>query len=109
MHNQMPQSPNDSVGAPDAWEAPPRRGRRRRPGTGRNGCRTQVASPIAAVLIVCASGVGRLIHYMNDGHDPMVYGRLPLSYLFQTVEVALIGAFGYYGLLEAVRIMRGDD
>ena len=46
---------------------------------------------------------------MNDGHDPMVYGRLPLSYLFQTVEVAMIGAFGYYGLLEAVRIMRGDD
>lgn len=64
---------------------------------------------IAAVIIVCASGVERLILLMNDGHDPLIYGRLPLSYLFQTIDVAMIGVFGFFGLVEAIRIMRGDD
>jgi hypothetical protein len=36
----------------------------------------------------------------------MVYNRLPLSYLFQTVDVALIGVFGIFGVLEAIEIMR---
>lgn len=64
---------------------------------------------IAAVLIVCAGGVERLILLVNDGHDPLVYGRLPLSYLFQTIDIAMIGVFGFYGLVEAIRIMRGEE
>ena len=64
---------------------------------------------IAAVLIVCASGVEHLILLVNGGHDPLVYGRLPLSYLFQTIDIAMIGVFGFFGLVEAIRIMRGDD
>jgi Na+-driven multidrug efflux pump len=61
---------------------------------------------IAAVLVGCASAVDHLILYLNDGHEMMVYNRLPLSYLFQTVDVALIGVFGIFGVLEAIEIMR---
>ena len=64
---------------------------------------------IAAVLIVCASGVEHLILLVNGGHDPLVYGQLPLSYLFQTIDIAMIGVFGFFGLVEAIRIMRGDE
>jgi hypothetical protein len=61
---------------------------------------------IAALLVVSASGVEHLIRYLNDGHDIFIYGRLPMSYLFQTVDVAMIGVFGVFGVIEAIRTMR---
>lgn len=63
---------------------------------------------IAAVLIVCIAAVHYLILALNHGEEMLVYGRLPLSYLFQTIDLAMIGVFGYYGVLEAIRIMRDD-
>ena len=64
---------------------------------------------IAAVLILCAALVEKLIFWANGGHDPLLYGWLPLSYAFQPIDIAMIATFGYYGLLEAIRIMRGDE
>jgi hypothetical protein len=61
---------------------------------------------IASVLVICSAAVDHLIRYLNDGQEMLVYNRLPLSYLFQTVDVAMIGVFGVFGLIEAIRIMR---
>ena len=61
---------------------------------------------IACVLIVCTWAVDHLILTLNHGQEMMVYGRLPLSFLFQTIDMAMIGVFGFYGVLEAIRIMR---
>jgi hypothetical protein len=61
---------------------------------------------IAAALVVSASGVEHLIRYLNEGHDLLIYGQLPMSYLFQTIDIAMIGVFGVFGVIEAVKIMR---
>lgn len=61
---------------------------------------------IAAVLVISASGVEHLIRYLNDGHDILIYGRLPMSYLFQTIDVSMIGVFGFFGVTEAIKTMR---
>lgn len=37
---------------------------------------------IGAVLVLGASGIEHLIRMVNDGHDMLIYERLPLSYLF---------------------------
>ncbi len=61
---------------------------------------------IAMVLVVAIWIVDRLILYLNGGREILVYDRLPLSYLFQTIDVAMIGVFGVFGVLEAIRAMR---
>ena len=36
----------------------------------------------------------------------LVYRHLPLSYLFQTTDMAVIAVFGFYGVIDAIKIMR---
>jgi hypothetical protein len=50
--------------------------------------------------------VDRLILPLNHRQEMMVYGCLPLSYLFQTIDLAMIAVFGFYGVIKAIRIMR---
>jgi len=38
----------------------------------------------------------------------LIYGWVPLAYLFQTNDVAMIGLLGFFGLREAFRIMREE-
>ncbi len=63
------------------------------------------------MAVIAHAGIAA-VHYLilalNHGEEMLVYGRLPLSYLFQTIDLAMIGVFGYYGVLEAIRIMRDD-
>lgn len=61
---------------------------------------------IACVLIVCTWMVDHLILALNHGQEMLVYGHLPLSYLFQTIDLAMIAVFGFYGVIEAIKIMR---
>jgi hypothetical protein len=60
---------------------------------------------IAAVLIAVASGVDHLILLLNDGKDMLVYNRFPLSYVFQTLDLALLAVFGVFGVIEAIKVM----
>lgn len=39
---------------------------------------------LASVLIVCWRLIERLILYLGNGREMMIYGQIPLSYLFQT-------------------------
>ena len=61
---------------------------------------------IAAVLVICAWAIDTLLHFLNGEKEMLVFGHLPLAYLFQTIDVAMIGVFGFFGLAEAIRIMR---
>ena len=63
-------------------------------------------SVIATVLVLCAAVVEGAIHLVNDGRDPLLFGVLHFSYLFQAIDVGMLGVFGFYGLKEAARIMR---
>jgi hypothetical protein len=58
------------------------------------------------VLTVYTWLVDQRIITLNHGHEMLVYGQLPFSYLFQTIDIAMIGALGFHGVLEAIKIMR---
>lgn len=61
---------------------------------------------VAVVLILAIAAVDHLIRFLNGGGEMLVFGRLPLSYLFQAGDVAMIAVFTVNGVIEAVEIMR---
>jgi hypothetical protein len=64
---------------------------------------------LACVLVFGAWLVDLFIRLLSGSREILIYGVLPLSYLFQTVDVAMIGLFGAYGVIEAARALRSDD
>lgn len=64
---------------------------------------------IAVVLIVTIWLLDRLILLLNGGKEMLAFGRLPFSYLFQAGDVAMIVVFSFYGVAEAIEIMRGQE
>ena len=46
---------------------------------------------------------------LSGSQEILIYGVLPLSYLFQTVDVAMIALFGAFGIIEAARALRSND
>jgi len=61
---------------------------------------------LACGLVVLVWGIGALIRALNGGHDILIWGRLPLEYLFQAIDVGLICLFGGYGLHDAFEVLR---
>jgi hypothetical protein len=65
---------------------------------------------LACVLVFGAWLVDVFIHLLSGTGEILIYGVLPLSYLFQTVDVAMIALFGAIGVIEAAKALRsGDD
>jgi hypothetical protein len=64
---------------------------------------------LACVLVFGTWVVDLFIRLLSGGQQILIYGVLPLSYLFQTVDVAMIGLFGAYGVIEAARVLRSDE
>jgi hypothetical protein len=64
---------------------------------------------LACILVLGTWLVDEFIRLLSGSQEILIYGVLPLSYLFQTVDVAMIGLFGAYGVIEAARALRVDD
>jgi hypothetical protein len=64
---------------------------------------------LACVLVFGTWIVDQFIHLLSGSQEILIYGVLPLSYLFQTVDVAMIALFGAFGVIEAARTLRSDD
>ena len=63
---------------------------------------------IAVVMILGIALVDRLIRLLTGGGEMLVFGHLPLSYLFQAGDVVLVVVFTVYGVTEPIRVM-GED
>lgn len=66
------------------------------------------------VLILCLVVLGiwlveEFVHLLFHGQEVRLFGTLPLTYLFQAIDAALIVVFGVFGVIEAVKIMSEKD
>jgi hypothetical protein len=64
---------------------------------------------LACVLVFGTWLVDLFIRLLSGSQEILIYGVLPLSYLFQTVDVAMIALFGAFGVIEAARALRSYD
>jgi hypothetical protein len=64
---------------------------------------------LACVLVFGFWVVDLFIRLLSGSQEIMIYGVLPLRYLFQTVDVATIALFGAFGVIEAARALRSGD
>ena len=63
---------------------------------------------LIAISILGIYGLEKLLHYLwAASEEPLVYGRYPLKYLFQTIDVAIVVVFGVRGVLEINLMLRG--
>jgi hypothetical protein len=63
----------------------------------------------AAAFIVGWWLIEQLILLLGGGHEMRIFDRIPLSYLFQTGDVALIVVFVVYAVMEVIEIMGKRD
>jgi hypothetical protein len=48
-------------------------------------------------------GIEELIGYLWGVHEPLLFGRLPLAYIFHAMDIGVLGVFGYRGVLAAYK------
>ncbi len=64
---------------------------------------------LACVLVFGAWLVDAFIHLLSGSSEILIYGVLPISYLFQTVDLVMIALFGAVGAIQAAKVLRSDD
>ena len=73
---------------------------------------------VTCVVIASVVGASAFLHWLGwietgakppPGHETMLFGRVPLAYLFHAIDVALIALFGGWGIYEAARELFGRD
>ena len=62
---------------------------------------------ISLVLIACFWAIEQTIKWLWHGAEPLLYGRVPLKYLFDTLDVAVFAVFIVWGVIEAHRNLKG--
>lgn len=58
---------------------------------------------LSVLFILSFYGVEELIKFLWNVHEPLLFGRLPLAYIFQALDVGVLGIFGYRGILAAYK------
>jgi hypothetical protein len=68
---------------------------------------------LAALLVLTGHGIEWLVDFIGGPSlaDPMhgpqlIFDLVPLKYLFQAIDVAMIALFGYMGLTEAYGVLK---
>ncbi len=61
---------------------------------------------LASTLIISFHFLEKLIQYLGGDDVEMVFGLFPLRYLFQAIDVAMIGLFGFMGIKEAYEVLK---
>ena len=62
---------------------------------------------LGAVLVTGIWGMELYIHYLWGEREPLLFDRVPLKYLFDTVDLAVLGVFIFWGAYEANEKLRG--
>jgi hypothetical protein len=60
-------------------------------------------------LVFGAWAVEGFIHLLGGSGEILIYGVLPISYLFQTIDLVMIALFGAVGVIQAAKALRSDD
>lgn len=62
---------------------------------------------LACIVVLTVVGVEALIRWaeavFNAGEKLQLFGRVPLSWLFQAIDVAMVSLFGVSGFIEAAK------
>jgi len=68
---------------------------------------------LAALLVLTGHGIEWLVDYIggpssaDSAQGPqLIFDLVPLKYLFQAIDVAMIALFGYMGLREAYGVLK---
>jgi hypothetical protein len=68
---------------------------------------------LAALLVLTGHGIEWLVDYTGGPSPPdalrrakLIFDLIPLRYLFQAIDVAMIALFGYMGLREAYGVLK---
>jgi len=56
---------------------------------------------IAALFILCMYGLESLIRFLWQVQEPVLFGRLPLTYMFEAIDPGGLAMFGYRGIQAA--------
>ena len=62
---------------------------------------------LGAVIVICMWGLEHLIEALGHGRAMLVYGRWPLEYLFQTVDLTMVLVIAVIGLWETIGVLTG--
>jgi hypothetical protein len=62
---------------------------------------------LGAVAVVCMWGLEHLIALLGGGTEMLIYGKWPLEYLFQTVDLAMVLVIAIGGLWEMFGVLTG--
>ncbi len=63
-------------------------------------------SVMAALIITLIWGFEAYNHWLNGNQPRLLFGILPLSYLFDGMDLGVICVYIWYGLFETVRVFR---
>jgi hypothetical protein len=61
---------------------------------------------LGGVTVLCMWVLEQLIDYLGHGRIILIYGRWPLEYLFQTIDLAIAFIIAVFGLWETIEVFR---
>ena len=67
-----------------------------------------VHSLLAALFIVCMFGIEKLIALLWGVQEPLLFGRVPLAYVFHAIDLGVLGVFGFRGILAASEAFKDE-
>jgi hypothetical protein len=62
---------------------------------------------VSLVMVAAIWGLEVVFKMLFAGQEPLIWGVIPLKYLFQTSEVATFSVFTIWGIIEAHKTMKG--
>jgi hypothetical protein len=63
---------------------------------------------LIAVSIIAVYAIETLIHVLWPGASPLLFDRVPLSWLSQAIDCVFFVLFGTMGVRDAFQILRGE-
>ena len=63
-----------------------------------------IAHAVLAILIIALVSLVQAV-FRRLG-DPELFGLIPLTYVFDVMDVAILGVFIFYGVAEAIKVFR---
>jgi hypothetical protein len=61
---------------------------------------------LGGVLVTCIWATARYVHWLYDNKMPKLYDKIPLEWVFDTMDVGVFGLFLVWGLIEANRELK---
>jgi hypothetical protein len=68
-----------------------------------------IHTTLAALFIICMYAVEMLIRSLWGVDNPLMFGILPLAYIFHAIDLGVLIVFGYRGILAANKAFEDED